>query len=88
MKNSFPLSLGLTVGAMAGLVHIVWSVLVAAGLAQKWIDFIANLHFMDSPMRLHAFDPGTAVMLVIVTSAVGFIFGYIFGTIWTKVRKA
>ena len=87
MKKTFPLSLGMTVGAFAGFVHVVWSVMAAAGWAQAWVNWVAKLHFTPPPVRVTAFDLGTAIVLVIVTTFVGFVAGYIFGTLWTAVRK-
>ena len=59
-------SVGLGVGAFAGLVHLVWALLVAAGYAQGWLDWIFNLHFLDNPFMVDVFDLGRATTLVVV----------------------
>lgn len=78
---------GLTVGGFAGLVHIVWSVLVAVKLAQPLTDFILRLHFMDMPRTVGAFEISTAVGLVVVASVVGYAAGFVFSAIWNLVHK-
>jgi hypothetical protein len=88
MKKTFPYSLGMTVGAVVGLIHIVWSLLVAAGKAQAWVNWVAKLHFIDPPAHVNTFDLGTAILLVIVTSLIGFIVGYVFGVVWTRMRQS
>lgn len=88
MKKSFPVSFGMATGSFAGIMHILWSVMVALGWAKPWMEWIAELHFIDLSVRFYAFNFGTAILLVIITTIVGFIIGYIFGTIWTAVKKA
>lgn len=78
---------GLTVGGFAGLVHIVWSVLVAIKLAQPLTDFILGLHFVDMPRTVGAFQFGTAIGLIIVASVVGYVAGFVFSAIWNLVHK-
>jgi K+-sensing histidine kinase KdpD len=60
----------------------MWSVLVAAGLAQLVIDWIFRLHFIQPPYTITAFNLGTAVTLIVVTSVIGFVMGWLFAAIW------
>lgn len=77
----------LTLGAFAGVVHIFWSLLVALGFAQNLTDWIYWLHFANNPLRIRQFDIGTALMLVVVTSLVGYAVGFVFATVWNEVHK-
>ncbi len=73
-------------GAFLGLMHLAWSLLVAAGLAQMLIDFILKLHFIKPIFSLSPFELRTAVTLVIVTSALGYFFGWVLAAIWNRLH--
>ncbi len=88
MKNISSHQAGLAFGGFLGLVHLVWSLLVAIGLAQPIIDFIFNLHMIQPPYKVMAFSITTAVGLVVVTSLIGYVIGYVLSTIWNKVQKS
>lgn len=78
---------GLTLGAMFGLVHLLWSLVVALGLAQSLINWVLKVHMLESSHTVLPFSLSSAVTLVVVTSLIGFVVGYVFGTIWNKVQK-
>ncbi len=78
---------GLALGLFVGFLHLVWSVLLALGLAEPLMNFIENLHSIDNATMLLPFDLGRSIGLVLLTLVVGYIFGYIFATIWNKVHK-
>lgn len=78
---------GLALGTFAGLAHLVWSVLIYFGWAQAYLDFIFNLHSLNTPVMVIGFDLMRSVWLIVVTSVVGYIAGFVFATIWNKVHK-
>ncbi len=78
--------MGLAVGSLLGLWHLVWSVLVGAGFAQHLINLSFRLHFIQPPFTLTAFSFGTAATLVAVTFAIGYILGWVFGAIWNRLH--
>lgn len=78
---------GLALGLFAGLAHAVWSALVAAGWAQPLINFIFRLHFIETPLSVVDFDLATAVLLVVVTSLVGYVVGNLLAWIWNYLHK-
>lgn len=78
---------GLVVGGFAGLLHLVWSVLVATRLAQPLMDFILRLHFVEMPHTVGTFQLGTAIILIVVATVVGYIVGVVFSSIWNWVHK-
>ncbi|MDO8466606.1 MAG: hypothetical protein Q7S83_00505 [bacterium] len=80
--------LGMVVGAVAGLWHVGWSVLVVAGVAQALIDFVFRVHFMEPLYHIGEFSLGTAVALVLVTSIIGYIFGWLIGTVWNRIYRS
>ena len=83
--QSFPQRLGTALGIFAGGIHLVWVILVALGAAQPLVDWILTLHSIKPFYQILPFDLGTAALLVVVTTCVGFVFGFVLGTIWKKV---
>jgi heme/copper-type cytochrome/quinol oxidase subunit 4 len=87
MNHINPNKIGMALGAFAGLAHLVWSVAVAMGLAQVWIDFIFRLHMVESQFQVSEFSLGTSVTLVIVTTIMGYVVGWVLGNIWNWVQR-
>jgi len=86
MKIS-PFRTGAAVGLFAGLWHLAWSSLVAAGWAQSVIGFFLWIHFLDVPVRLQPFDATIAATLVLVTGALGFAAGWLRAVIWNGLQR-
>ncbi len=82
-----PFKSGVAFGGLLGLCHLGWSTLVAIGLAQYIVDTIFELHMVQKVLVIMPFDANKAVGLVLVTSGLGFIFGYLFGMLWNACRK-
>ncbi len=82
-----PNKTGLIVGVFFGIVHLVWAVFVALGFAQAIMDWIYGLHFMSNPFYIVTFSAGTAILLVLVTFAVGYVFGSVFAMLWNAIKK-
>lgn len=82
-----PKKTGFALGSLFALMHLMWSLLVAAGLAQEYMDWIFSIHFLDNPYTVASFDIVTALMLVVVTGIVGFVVGWVFATIWNYWQK-
>jgi hypothetical protein len=79
--------MGLAVGGFLGIWHLVWSLLVLAGLAQPLMDFVFKLHMMDLSFTVLPFSLSMAIGLIVVTSLFGYILGYVLGLIWDMVQK-
>ncbi len=82
-----PSKTGLALGFMIGGVHLVWSILIAVGLAEGLLDFIFSLHMLVNPYQVSEFDIIKAGLLVVITFVVGYGVGYIFANVWNKVHK-
>lgn len=78
---------GLALGALAGLWHVVWSVLMALGLAQPFINWVLALHMIQEPFTVLPFSFITAIELVVFASIVGYIVGWIFARLWNWAHK-
>ena len=82
-----PRKAGLTLaGVMVGW-HLCWLLLVAAGLAQRLIDFILWMHFIKPVYVVEPFEMTRALILLAVTAAIGFAFGSAFAYLWNIGHK-
>lgn len=78
---------GLILGTFFGLWHLVWSILVAVGVAQRLMDLVFKLHFLNNPFTLAQFDWLLALGLVVMTFIVGYILGWILAWLWNSMHK-
>jgi hypothetical protein len=77
-----PVSLGLVLALFLAVSHVLWAGMVAAGLAQSFLDFIFWAHFLRDPWIVAPFDLERAVILVATTGALGYVGGLIAGAVW------
>ena len=78
---------GVTLGSFVGLMHVIWSVIVATGYGQALVNWKLSMHFLSSPVIVQNFSLGTAVELVVVAVIVGYIVGRIFAKVWNSVHS-
>jgi hypothetical protein len=74
----------LVMATLLGGWHLVWSSLVALGLAQPLIDFAFWMHFIKPVYVIEPFNPGRAAILIAVTATVGYSVGYLFALLWNR----
>jgi hypothetical protein len=79
---------GLVFAALLGGWHVIWSVLVLLGWAQALYDFILWAHMVHLQITIGPFDASAALTLIVVTTAVGYIFGSVGACVWNKIHKA
>jgi len=77
-----PTKTGLAVGLLMGGWHVMWSILVAVGVAQWVIDFVFWMHFLRPVFMVESFDLARMLILVAVTSALGLLIGYALALLW------
>ena len=82
-----PHKTGLALGAFVGLLHIIWSLIVALGWAQALVQFKLSMHMVSVPITILPFDIGTAVALVIMAAIVGYVLGYLFAVVCNRVGR-
>ena len=78
---------GQTLGFFFALLHAVWEVLVALGIAQSLMDFKLSMHSLNNPFHVGAFSLGTAIELVIISYIGGYIIGSVFAIVYNKFNK-
>lgn len=72
-------------GTVFGAVHLLWSIMVATGFGQVFVDWIMNLHFVNMTMFILKFDFLKMLELVVLTFLVGLVFGYIVAAAWNVI---
>ncbi len=72
-------------GTVVALCHAIWSILVAGGWAQGWMDWAMSKHFVTGTYVVGAFDFGGAVFLVAMAFVIGLIDGFILAALWNVI---
>ena len=73
---------------MFAILHAVWALMVLAGAAKPFMDWILGLHFMTIQYSINPFAFGNALLLVIVTGIIGYLVGYVLGWLWNIAHRA
>lgn len=73
---------GVVIGALFGLCHLAWALLVAFGVAQWLMDWVFRLHFIQPPYIITQFNVAYAIGLVVLTAITGYVTGWLFAAIW------
>ncbi len=87
MATMSPNRAGLVVGAILGGWHLLWALLVALGWAQIVVDFLFWIHMIKPIYVIQPFDLGLAILLVVVTAAIGYAIGSSFAAIWNRIHR-
>jgi hypothetical protein len=82
-----PNKVGLVIGALLGGWHLFWSLLVAVGWAQPFLDFIFWAHMIRSIYVVKAFEPIAALTLIVITSMIGYVFGCVGAVLWNRMHR-
>lgn len=82
-----PMDAALYTGVFVASIHAVWSIVVALGLGQVYLDWILGLHFIRNPFVVMPFQFSTALVLIVVTFGVGYILGWVGSIFWNKMIK-
>lgn len=69
-------------GTVVALAHAIWAVLVAAGWAQGFMEWVMARNFLSTTHTVGSFDLANAVGLVALAFFIGLVDGYILATLW------
>jgi hypothetical protein len=78
---------GLVFAFLLGGCHLVWSLLVAAGLGQLLYDFILWAHMIHLAVKIGPFDLTASITLIVVTTILGYAIGYIASLVWNRMHR-
>jgi len=82
-------SAGVAFGLFLAFFHAAWAGLVAAGQAQKFLDFIFWAHFIAPPYQIQPFEITRAAILIGITFLVGLTLGVVGALFWNmSTRRA
>ena len=79
---------GLTLAVVLAGLHLLWGALVAIGVAQPLVDFVFRIHMMEADAVVGEFAFGPAILLLLVTAAVGYGVGAALAATWNLVGSA
>lgn len=82
-----PNKVGLVLGVFVALIHLVWALMVAGKMAQQWLDWVMNMHFINNPITVGQFDLGTSVMLLVMTFVIGYLGGWLYALVHNWLHK-
>lgn len=83
MKNN-PSRAAQAVGLFLGSLHVIWGCMVWLQIAQPILDFILQLHSLQIPVCVQPFSLINSLMLVTITTAIGYFYGYLFAVIGNR----
>lgn len=87
MHQINPHKTGLALGMLAGVLHVLWSILVALGWAQPLINFSAWAHMVSVPVVVKDFELTAAATVIVVAALVGYVVGQIFARVWNRIHQ-
>lgn len=79
--------LGITLGVFFGLLHLVWGLVVLAGIAQMYLDWIFPLHFLNNVYTVASFNAVYLLTLVVMALVWGYVMGLVLGALWNYINK-
>lgn len=75
------------IAVLIGGWHLLWSLFVVIGWAQPILDFIFWAHMIKPVYFVKPFDPAAATTLIVITAAIGYLFGFFGAVIWNKLHR-
>lgn len=73
----------ITLGLVFALYHLGWAVFVAAG-GSGFVNWVASVHFISSPVATSAFDVATLIVGMISAFIDGAVIGAVFAYIYNR----
>ncbi len=86
MAKSNKNRIGLTFGIMAALIHLIWAIAVAIGIAQTYLDWIFPMHMIGNVFRVASFSIVNTIILLVMAFISGYILGWVGTWVYEKVK--
>ncbi len=83
-----PIRVGLVAGLFFAFWQLIWSLLIAMGLAQPLLDLLAWAQFFDLSPVLQPFQFQRALFLITLWLLGGFFIGIVAGLSWNALHVA
>jgi hypothetical protein len=80
-------SVGLAFGVFLAAWHALWSLMVASGYAQKFLNWVYSIHFLNNPFKVNPFDLNKSLTLIVATAVIGYVLGCFFAMVWNWLHK-
>lgn len=78
---------GLVLGILFAICHLLWSLAVLAGVAQKFLTWIFSMHMLNNVFTVTSFNAVNALVLLVVTFITGYVTGWVFALLWNWIAK-
>ena len=78
---------GFAVGLFYALFHAVWALMIAAGIAESFLDWVLSLHSLTVGFTVHPFGLVRCVLLVLYAFTAGYALGWSFAWIFNLVSE-
>jgi hypothetical protein len=78
---------GLSLGIFIAVLHLIWAIAIAIGIAQPVIAWILSMHMLQNYLIVTSFSIVHTLILVVMTFISGFIFGWLFALFWNMFHK-
>ena len=78
--------IALVVGLFASILHVLWAILVALGMGQKYLSLVFPLHFINNLYTVMPFNLLNAVLLVVFAFIGSYIAALFFVWLWNTVK--
>lgn len=79
---------GLSLGLLSGLMHLLWVLIVGAGMGQSMMSWWSGMHFMmNTDYSVGSFAFGNGLLGVVMALIWGYVIGWVFAAIWNAVGK-
>lgn len=78
---------GMTLAIAFAVLHALWAISVALGIAETYLNWILPLHFIQNIVPIISFNIVSAILLVIVAFICGYVVGWLFAWLYNAVGK-
>jgi len=86
MNTLSPHTTGLALGGLLGFIHLLWALLVFAGVAQGALNFVFRMHMLTTGITVDAFSFTRAIGLIVMTFVIGYVVGWLFAKVWNMAQ--